>query len=92
MAIVDLKLQLRELQEKFVRTAPAGRVELYESKIEELRSDFAKRVALKKGDSAPDFSLPNAHGDVVSLSSALALGPAETRPAAFARGVAKAGL
>lgn len=76
MAIVDLELQLRELQEKFARTAPAGRVELYESKIEELRSDFAKRVALKKGDSAPDFSLPNAHGDVVSLSSALARGPA----------------
>src|SRR3546814_535764 len=76
MTIIDLDLQLRAFQEEFARTAPAGRVALYESKIEALRSDFARRVALKEGDRAPDFSLPGARGDAVSLSSALARGSA----------------
>jgi peroxiredoxin len=76
MTIIDLDLQLRESQEKFARTAPAGRVELYASKIEELRASFKRLGALKEGDGAPDFVLPDAGGRAVSLSSVLAHGPA----------------
>lgn len=76
MAVIDLDLQLQEHREKFALTAPAGRVALYEAKIEELRSTFARNTALREGDRAPDFALPDAKGGVVSLSSALAHGPA----------------
>ncbi|WP_291216370.1 peroxiredoxin-like family protein [Hydrogenophaga sp.] len=74
--IIDLDLQLLEYREHFALTAPAGRPALYEAKIEELQSTFAKRTALRKGDKAPDFALPDAKGGVVSLSSALVVGPA----------------
>jgi peroxiredoxin len=76
MAIVDLDQELQRYREEFARTAPAGRVELYESKIEELRTVFALQAALKEGDSAPDFSLPDARGGRVSLSAVLERGPA----------------
>jgi peroxiredoxin len=76
MAIIDLDRQLREFRESFARTAPAGRAALYENKIEELRSTFARRAALEEGDRAPDFSLPNAQGRTTSLSAALRQGPA----------------
>ncbi len=76
MPILDLEQQLREFRENFAVTAPLGRVALYEAKIEELRSTFAKRTALWEGDRAPDFALPDAKGGVVSLASALAGGPA----------------
>lgn len=76
MAVIDLDRQLQEFKEAFIRTAPAGRAALYEAKIEELRSSFARRAALKAGDGAPDFSLPDAQGRTVSLSAALQRGPA----------------
>lgn len=76
MAVIDLDFQLQEFRKEFARTAPPGRVALYESNIEELRSAFARGAALKVGDRAPDFSLANAKGVVVSLSSVLARGPA----------------
>lgn len=75
MAVIDLDRQLQELRKEFARTAPAGRVALYESRIEELRSTFARHAALKEGDRAPDFSLPDAQGGTVSLSAALKQGP-----------------
>lgn len=76
MPIFDLDQQLRDYRENFALTAPPGRAALYEAKIEELRSTFAKRTTLREGERAPDFALPDAKGGVVSLSSALALGPA----------------
>jgi peroxiredoxin len=75
MAVIDLEHQLREFRAAFASTAPDGRVALYEAKIEELRLLFAERVAMKEGDYAPDFSLPNARGRAVSLSGALENGP-----------------
>jgi transposase-like protein len=75
VAVIDLDRQLQELRKEFARTAPAGRVALYESRIEELRSTFARHAALKEGDRAPDFSLPDAQGGTVSLSAALKQGP-----------------
>jgi peroxiredoxin len=68
--------QLAAFKAEFARTAPAGRPALYEAKIEELRSSFARAEAAGTGDRAADFSLPDARGGSVSLSYLLRSGPA----------------
>lgn len=72
---MGLEQQLAAFREEFARTAPAGRVALYEAKIEELRAGFAFGQALGIGAEAPDFTLPDAKGRPVTLSSLLRQGP-----------------
>jgi peroxiredoxin len=73
---MGLSEQLAAFKAEFARTAPAGRPALYEAKIEELRSSFARAEAAGTGDTAADFSLPDARGGSVSLSYLLRSGPA----------------
>lgn len=72
---MGLEQQLAALKAEFARTAPAGRPALYEAKIEELRASFAMEAAIGVGDPAPDFVLPNAHGEMLSLADLLRSGP-----------------
>lgn len=72
---MGLQEQLDAFKLEFARTAPSGRPALYEAKIEELRSSFAKEKAVGVGDLAPDFSLADARGNSVSLSKLLQRGP-----------------
>jgi peroxiredoxin len=72
---MGLQDKLDAFKSEFVRTAPAGRPALYEAKIEELRASFAAEKTPRIGDMAPDFSLPDARGNPVSLSELLRLGP-----------------
>ena len=72
---MGLDQQLAEFKAEFVRTAPAERVGLYEAKIEELRESFALESAIGVGAIAPDFRLPDAKGNAVSLSDLLRRGP-----------------
>lgn len=72
---MGLQEQLDALKLEFARTAPSGRPALYEAKIEELRSSFAKEKSVGVGDLAPDFSLLDARGNLVSLSKLLQRGP-----------------
>ena len=71
-----LQSQLDAFKAEFARTAPAGRVALYEAKIEDLRASFALERAIRTGDQAPDFTLPNPQGRPVSLGTLLEAGPA----------------
>jgi peroxiredoxin len=73
---VGLQQQLDALKAAFARAAPVGRPALYAAKIEELRAGFALERAIRTGDLAPDFTLPDAHGRDVSLGSMLKAGPA----------------
>lgn len=75
MPLIDLERQLAAFREDFPKRAPAERVALYEAKINELRATFALRRALAAGDPAPDFSLPDPQGGLVSLSELLPRGP-----------------
>ena len=75
IAAMGLEQQLAAFRAEFVRNAPAGRPELYEAKIEELRASFAFTAAAQPGDLAPDFVLPGAHGNSVCLSGLLRQGP-----------------
>jgi len=73
---VSLQQELDDLRAEFVRTAPPGRAALYDAKVKELRRNFPIEKALKTGDRAPDFTLPNPSGRPVSLSGLLRGGPA----------------
>ncbi|BCF95011.1 peroxiredoxin-like family protein [Paraburkholderia largidicola] len=72
---MGLQEQLDSFRAEFARTAPSGRVALYEARIDELRARFALDLAVGTGDEAPDFSLPDIHGNWVSLSGLLQHGP-----------------
>lgn len=72
---MGLQEQLDTFRAEFARTAPSGRVALYEARIEELRANFALEKAVGTGDEAPDFSLPDVQGNPVSLSALLQCGP-----------------
>lgn len=78
-----LQSQLDAFKAEFARTAPTGRAALYEAKIEDLRASFALARAIRSGDRAPDFTLPNPQGRPVSLGALLEAGPAVV---AFYRG------
>ena len=72
---MGLQEQLDTFRAEFARTAPSGRVALYEARIEELRASFALEKAVGTGDEAPDFSLPDVRGNPVSLPDLLQCGP-----------------
>jgi thiol-disulfide isomerase/thioredoxin len=65
----------QELDDLRGRTAPPGRAALYDAKVEELQRNFPIEKALKTGERAPDFTLPNPSGRPVSLSGLLRGGP-----------------
>jgi peroxiredoxin len=73
---VELEQALATFREEFARTAPAGRVALYEAKIEELRSSSVLDLAIRVAAHAPDFELEDMRGSLVSLSQVLRSGPA----------------
>jgi peroxiredoxin len=72
---MTLEEKLAEYKAQFARTAPDGRVALYESKIADMRRLFPVDRAVRQGDAAPDFSLPDALGRPFSLAAALGKGP-----------------
>jgi peroxiredoxin len=73
---MGLEQDLANFKAEFERTAPAGRAALYDSKVEELRANFALNGVLKIGDRVPEFSLPDASGSHMSLADALKGGAA----------------
>lgn len=72
---MGLEQELAAFRADFIRTAPQGRVALYEAKIEELRISFARDRAIGVGDEAPGFDLPGINGSRVVLDDLLRLGP-----------------
>lgn len=72
---MDLEKELAEQIDRFERAAPPGRVELFERMRENLRDTFRLENALGTGDTAPQFSLPEARGKSFALSDALNQGP-----------------
>lgn len=70
-----LKEDLEGIKTKFAATNDAAVVAAYEKGIEELRGAGLERNALKPGEIAPDFMLPDATGKPVSLAAQLLAGP-----------------
>jgi peroxiredoxin len=70
-----VRKELDELREKSAKSAPPERIRFYEQGIEEVRKSGVVDKALKVGDRAPDFELPDATGNKVKLLELLARGP-----------------
>lgn len=73
--MMTLEQELADFRAEWERTAPAGRAELYTAKVEELRASALFDQALRSGQTAPDFTLPDAQGRPVTLSGLLRGGP-----------------
>jgi hypothetical protein len=72
----ELQDQIRAFQQERLPQVPQHILTTFQQTTEALiRSGIAER-ALQKGAKAPDFTLPNVHGEQVRLSDVLAKGPA----------------
>lgn len=69
-----LQQELDAVRTGFAEKMPE-RAGMYDNKVDELRRKFPVGQALRAGDLAPDFILPDAHGNPVSLSERLHAGP-----------------
>lgn len=72
---MPLKDELESVKTTFAQKNDPAIVAAYEKGIDELRAAGIERNALKPGDRAPDFTLPDATGRSVSLSERLKDGP-----------------
>ncbi len=78
---MSLQLQLDELTARLRAMVPADRLAVVDRTAEELvRSQLAER-ALKVGDQAPHFELPDGDGMLWRSEDLLRNGPAAQRPA-----------
>ena len=72
----ELKQQIADFQREMLPKMPPEVVEvLMRTTADQVKSGIAAK-ALKVGDKAPDFTLPNIRGEAVTLSNLLAKGPA----------------
>ena len=74
--IPDLQQRIAEFQKQILPQIPPAVLQPLFAGIEELARMDLDRSALRVGDHAPDFELPNAVGAPVKLSGLLAKGPA----------------
>jgi peroxiredoxin len=72
---VTLKQELDARRAKSAQNAPPERSAAFQRGVDQLIADGIADRAVKEGDIAPDFSLPNARGDQISLYACLARGP-----------------
>ena len=73
--VEPVKRELEAFQKDIATKAPAERLKAYEEGIVAVKKSGVLEKALKVGDKAPDFELPNAAGKPVKFSSLLADGP-----------------
>lgn len=72
---MPLKEELESIKASFAQKNDPSVVAAFERGIEALRAEGIERNALKPGDLAPDFTLPDATGKPVKLSARLQDGP-----------------
>ncbi len=70
-----LRPKLDSMTARFKSHAPKEKFDLYQGSIDDLRKSGILESALNVGDTVPEFALPDALGDTVSLASLVADGP-----------------
>lgn len=71
----SLQQGLERIKGNFARKAPQEKQDTYELGVEEVATSGIPDRALKTGDIAPDFSLSNALGHLITLKQCLYKGP-----------------
>ena len=71
-----LEERLARIREGSAKRIPAEDLALMHGATQALVESRLHEAALGEGDSGPDFELPDSEGEIVSLSSLLARGPA----------------
>ncbi len=79
----ELRQQIEAFQKEMLPKMPAEAISTLLRTTEDLVKSGIADKALKVGDLAPDFALPDVHGQTMRLSEVLASGPAVV---AFYRG------
>lgn len=72
---MTLQEQLDTYRARFEAKAPKEALEVMHRATDDLRNSGILAGTVKGGDRAPDFTLPNAIGQLVSLRSLLGQGP-----------------
>ncbi|KAL3918361.1 MAG: hypothetical protein SGILL_004275 [Bacillariaceae sp.] len=75
IASIDLSSELKAFQANFIKDIPDEIVNVFMSKTEELAKSGLVESAVKVGDKAPAFTLPDSKGDPVVLEDLLKKGP-----------------
>lgn len=73
--IESLQAKLDARNRQFAQKAPAEMIELFESGVDSVRASGVLETAINTGDTIPMFSLPDPHGDTVSIAELLEDGP-----------------
>jgi peroxiredoxin len=73
--MTTLKAELDARRSEFIKTAPAEKAAAFQRGVDELAASGIAERALRAGESAPEFTLVNARGEHVALSTLLARGP-----------------
>lgn len=74
-ALPSLQAQLDEKKAQFIQNAPPEIVQIFEEGERAVVASGVLETALNVGDTAPDFKLPNATGEIVTFSENLKKGP-----------------
>ena len=72
----ELKQQIADFQKEMLPKIPKEIVDVLVRTTEDQVKSGVAEQALNVGDKAPDFTLPNARGEAVTLSAVLSKGPA----------------
>jgi peroxiredoxin len=71
---LSLREQIVRLQRRYAKNIPADKFEQIRAARAEMLRSTSKGSSLHRGDKAPEFSLPDAYGKLVTLSSLLKTG------------------
>ncbi len=72
---MSLSKQLAERLDKARQHIPPGKLVVMDKAAEDLAASGIAETCLNVGDTAPEFALPNAKGEIVSLGQLLQRGP-----------------